>query len=215
MGYSVYRLKHRRYSKKILQAASSQCPSMTISICIYTFHRKSYHRAEQCLFGKPCLRTWNRWFSWGKVTMALKLLHCACPEKKRWFRGYWVHRDHALLIKPRPQTPVNFQRLKLADKQFLIFKFYLGAYWIWVILKNCVPLGVVYFKSIFQSNLLLQCQYFDFMSLYIDVRYNKNNVEWQCCVLCTLIGWMWLNQSKMASPICDIVNIIGKKMLQT
>ena len=50
---------------------------------------------------------------------------------------------------------------------------------IWVVLRNCVPL-------VFAGNLLLQCKYFYFLSLYVDVSDNKNNNDCQSCVLCTL-----------------------------
>ena len=52
-----------------------------------------------------------------------------------------------------------------------------------------MPLGVGNFKLVFQQiqgNLLLQCKYFYFMSLYVDVSDNKNNNDWQSCVLFTL-----------------------------
>ena len=58
--------------------------------------------------------------------------------------------------------------------------------YIWVILRNCVPLGVGNFKLVFEGNLLLQCKYFYFLSLYVDVSDNKNNNDCQSCVLCTL-----------------------------
>ena len=51
--------------------------------------------------------------------------------------------------------------------------------------KLC-PLGVGNFKLVFQGNLLLQCKYFYFMSLYVDVSDNKNNNDCQSCVLCNL-----------------------------
>ena len=56
----------------------------------------------------------------------------------------------------------------------------------WVVLRNCVPLGVGNFKLVFEGNLLLQCKYFYFLSLYVDVSDNKNNNDCQSCVLCTL-----------------------------
>ena len=55
-----------------------------------------------------------------------------------------------------------------------------------VVLRNCVPLGVGNFKLVFEGNLLLQCKYFYFLSLYVDVSDNKNNNDCQSCVLCTL-----------------------------
>ena len=58
--------------------------------------------------------------------------------------------------------------------------------YIWVVLRNCVPLGVGNFKLAFEGNLLLQCKYFYFLSLYVDVSDNKNNNDCQSCVLCTL-----------------------------
>ncbi len=57
---------------------------------------------------------------------------------------------------------------------------------IWVVLRNCVPLGVGNFKLVFEGNLLLQCKYFYFLSLYVDVSDNKNSNDCQSCVLCTL-----------------------------
>ena len=57
---------------------------------------------------------------------------------------------------------------------------------LWVVLRNCVPLGVGNFKLVFEGNLLLQCKYFYFLSLYVDVSDNKNNNGCQSCVLCTL-----------------------------
>ena len=57
---------------------------------------------------------------------------------------------------------------------------------IWVVLRNCVPLGVGNFKLVFEGNLLLQCKYFYFLSLHVDVCDNKNNNDCQSCVLCTL-----------------------------
>ena len=57
---------------------------------------------------------------------------------------------------------------------------------IWVVLSNCVPLGVGNFKLVFEGNLLLQCKYFYFLSLYVDVSDNKNSNDCQSCVLCTL-----------------------------
>ena len=57
---------------------------------------------------------------------------------------------------------------------------------IWVVLRNCVPLGVGNFKLVFEGNLLLQCKYFYFLSLHVDVSDNKNNNDCQSCVLCTL-----------------------------
>ena len=57
---------------------------------------------------------------------------------------------------------------------------------IWVVLRNCVPLGVGNFKLVFEGNLLLQCKYFYFLSLHVDVSNNKNNNDCQSCVLCTL-----------------------------
>ena len=62
---------------------------------------------------------------------------------------------------------------------------YLYIY-IWVVLRNCVPLGVGNFKLVFEGNLLLQCKYFYFLSLHVDVSDNKNNNDCQSCVLCTL-----------------------------
>ena len=56
----------------------------------------------------------------------------------------------------------------------------------WVVLRNCVPLGVGNFKLVFEGNRLLQCKYFYFLSLYVDVSDNKNNNDCQSCVLCTL-----------------------------
>ncbi len=56
----------------------------------------------------------------------------------------------------------------------------------WVVLRNCVPLGVGNFKLVFEGNLLLQCRYFYFLSLYVDVSDNKNSNDCQSCVLCTL-----------------------------
>ncbi len=58
--------------------------------------------------------------------------------------------------------------------------------YIWVVLRNCVPLGVGNFKLVFEGNLLLQCKYFYFLSLYVDVSDNKNSNDCQSCVLCTL-----------------------------
>ena len=55
-----------------------------------------------------------------------------------------------------------------------------------VVLRNCVPLGVGNFKLVFEGNLLLQCKYFYFLSLYVDVSDNKNSNDCQSCVLCTL-----------------------------
>ena len=55
-----------------------------------------------------------------------------------------------------------------------------------VVLRNCVPLGVGNFKLVFEGNLLLQCKYFYFLSLHVDVSDNKNNNDCQSCVLCTL-----------------------------
>ena len=57
---------------------------------------------------------------------------------------------------------------------------------IWVVLRNCVPLGVGNFKLVFDGKFLLQCKYFYFLSLYVDVSDNKNNNDCQSCVLCTL-----------------------------
>ena len=57
---------------------------------------------------------------------------------------------------------------------------------IWVVLRNCVPLGVGNFKLVFEGNLLLQCKYFYLLSLYVDVSDNKNNNDCQSGVLCTL-----------------------------
>ena len=57
---------------------------------------------------------------------------------------------------------------------------------IWVVLRNCVPLGVGNFKLVFEGNLLLQCKYFYFLSLHVDVSDNKNNNDCQSCVLCIL-----------------------------
>ena len=61
-----------------------------------------------------------------------------------------------------------------------------GDIYIWVVLRNCVPLGVGNFKLVFEGNLLLQCKYFYFLSLYVDVSDNKNSNDCQSCVLCTL-----------------------------
>ena len=57
---------------------------------------------------------------------------------------------------------------------------------IWVVLRNCAPLWVGNFKLISEGNLLLQCKYFYFLSLYVDVSDNKNNNDCQRCVVCTL-----------------------------
>ena len=52
--------------------------------------------------------------------------------------------------------------------------------------SETVPLGVGNFKLVFDGNLLLQCKYLYFLSLYVDVGDNKNNNGCQNCVLCTL-----------------------------
>ena len=49
-----------------------------------------------------------------------------------------------------------------------------------------MPLGVGNFKLVFEGNLLLQCKYFYFLSLYVDVSDNENNNDCQSCVLRTL-----------------------------
>ena len=96
---------------------------------------------------------------------------------------------HTLLNKVRfVQRKLKPEEVFTTKKWMVLAEHLLAqAYiYIWVVLRNCVPLGVGNFRLVFEGNLLLQCKYFYFLSLYVDVSDNKNNNDCQSCVLCTL-----------------------------
>ena len=88
------------------------------------------------------------------------------------------------LVLSREKRP-NEQKFKKGGGN-LVFVLLCVNYSTIYVLRNCVPLGVGNFKLVFEGNLLLQCKYFYFLSLHVDVSDNKNNNDCQSCVLCTL-----------------------------